>query len=140
MVGVTPINNEATLKIIRQGENKTITFKVGLLPDQDKKSAKPKAETKPSNKLGIKVSDLNAEEREALQVPKGGVLVREVEKGVAKEAGISRGDVILRIQNEMINGVNDFDKVVKKLPVGKSIAVLIQHRGSPAFLALKIDK
>lgn len=140
MVGVTPINNEATLKIIRQGETKTVTFKVGLLPDQDKKLAKTKVEVKPSNKLGIKISDLSAEEREAFQVPKGGVLVREVEKGIAKDAGISRGDVILRIQNETINGVDDFDKIVKKLPVGKSIAVLIQHRGSPAFLALKIDK
>lgn len=140
MVGVTPINNTATLKVIRQGETKTVTFKVGLLPEEDKKLAKAKVEAKPSNRLGIKVSDLNAEEREAFQVPKGGVLVREVEKGAAKEAGIQQGDVILRIQNEVINGTEDFDKLINKLPVGKSIAVLIQHRGSPAFLALKIDK
>jgi serine protease Do len=140
MVGVTPINNSATLKIIRQGENKTITFKVGLLPEEDKKIAKTKIEEKPSNKLGIKISDLNTEERDALQVPKGGVLVHEVEKGAAKDAGIQPGDVILRIQNEAINSVDDFDKILKKLPVGKSVAALIQRRGNPAFLALKIDK
>jgi serine protease Do len=140
MVGVTPINKEATLKIIRQGETKTVTFKVGLLPDQDKKAVKTKAEVKPSNKLGVKISDLTAEEREATQVPKGGVIVREAEKGVAKDAGISRGDVILRIQNEAINSVDDFEKAIKKLPADKSIAVLIQHRGSPAFLALKLNK
>ena len=140
MVGVTPINDTATLKIIRQGETKTVTFKVGLLPDQDKKVVKAKVETKAFNKLGIKVSELTAEEREALQVPKGGVLVREVEKGPAKEAGIGQGDVILRIQNEVINSVDDFDKITKKLPADKTIAVLVQHHGSPAFLALKIDK
>ncbi|MDP3840951.1 MAG: DegQ family serine endoprotease [Methylococcales bacterium] len=140
MVGVTPINKDATLKIIRQGETKTVTFKVGLLPDQDKKAVKTKAEVKPSNKLGVKVGDLTTEEREATQVPKGGVIVREAEKGVAKDAGISRGDVILRIQNEVINNVDDFEKVIKKLPVDKSIALLIQHRGSPAFLALKLNK
>jgi serine protease Do len=140
MVGVTPINKEATLKLIRQGETKTVTFKVGLLPDQDKKAVKTKAEVKPSNKLGVKISDLTAEEREATQVPKGGVIVREAEKGVAKDAGISRGDVILRIQNEAINNVDDFEKVIKKLPADKSIAVLIQHHGSPAFLALKLNK
>ena len=140
MVGVTPINENATLKIIRQGETKTVTFKVGLLPDQDKKAVKTKTEVKSSNKLGVKVSELTAEERDALQVPKGGVLVREVEKGAAREAGIERGDVILRIQNETINGVDDFEKIIKKLPADKSIAVLIQHRGSPAFLALKINK
>ena len=140
MVGETPINKEATLKLIRQGEAKTVTFKVGLLPDQDKKAVKNKAEVKPSNKLGVKVGDLTAEEREATQVPKGGVIIREAEKGVAKDAGISRGDVILRIQNEAINSVDDFEKVIKKLPADKSIAVLIQHRGSPAFLALKLNK
>jgi serine protease Do len=140
MVGVTPINNEATLKIIRQGETKTVTFKVGLLPDQDKKSVKTKVEAKSSNKLGIKVSELSAEEREAVQVTKGGVLVREVEKGIAREAGIQRGDVILRIQNEVINNMDDFDKILKKLPVGKSIAVLIQRNGNPAFLALTVTK
>ncbi|MDD1605325.1 MAG: DegQ family serine endoprotease [Methylococcaceae bacterium] len=140
MVGVTPINNTATLKLIRQGETKTVTFKVGLLPDQDKKLAKTKVEAKSSNKLGVKVSELSAEERDAVQVAKGGVLVRDVEKGVAKEAGIQRGDVILRIQNEVINSVDDFDKAIKKLPVGKSIAVLIQRHGNPAFLALTVTK
>jgi serine protease Do len=140
MVGVTPINNDATLKIIRQGETKTVKFKVGLLPEQDKKSVKTKVEEKVSNKLGVKVSEPNAEEREAVQVAKGGVLVREVEKGIAKDAGIQRGDVILRIQNEAINNVDDFDKTLKKLPVGKSFAVLIQRNGNPVFLALTITK
>jgi serine protease Do len=140
MVGVTPIDQTATLKIIRQGETKSVTFKIGLLPDQEKKPAKAKVEEKSSNRLGIKVSDMNPEERDSLQVPKGGILVRDVEKGAAKDAGIERGDVILRIQNEVINSVDDFDKIVKKLPADKSIAVLIQHRGSPAFLALKISK
>lgn len=140
MVGVTPINETATLKIIRQGETKTVTFKIGLLPDQDKKAVKTKTEPKSSNRLGIKVSELTAEERDSLQVAKGGVLVREVEKGPAKEAGIERGDVILRIQNDAINGIDDFEKTIKKLPADKSIAVLIQHRGSPAFLALKLNK
>jgi serine protease Do len=140
LVGVTAIDSNATLKVIRQGETKTINFKVGLLPEQDKKSPQSKPDAKPSNKLGVKISDLNAEEREGLQVPKGGVLVREVEKGAAKEGGIQAGDVILRIQNEAINSVEDFDKIVNALPVDKSIAVLIQHRGNPAFLALKIEK
>lgn len=141
MVGVTPINETATLKIIRQGETKTVTFKVGLLPDSDKKIDKiNKPEVKASNKLGIQVSDLTSEEREALQVSKGGVVVRGVEKGVAKDAGIQRGDVILRIQNNTINNVGDFDKIVKNLPTDKSIALLIQHNGATAFLALKIPK
>lgn len=140
LVGMAPIDESATLKIIRQGENKTINFKIGLLPDQDEKLAEAKIDTKPTNKLGITVSALTAEQREALQVAKGGVLVQDVGKGVAKDAGIQRGDVILRIQNKVIRDVADFNDITKKLPTGKSIAVLIQRRGSPAFLAFKLDK
>ena len=141
MVGMTPINEKATLKILRQGDEKTITFSIGLLPEQVEKSVETKAEkAKPTNRLGVGVTDLTAEEREALQVPKGGVLVQNVGKGAAKNAGILPGDVILRISNEVVRDVADFEKIAKNFPVGKSVAVLIQRRGSPAFLALKIDK
>jgi len=141
MVGMTPINEKATLKILRQGDEKTVTFSIGLLPEQVEKIASSKAEqAKPTNRLGVSVTDLTAEEREALQVIKGGVLVQSVGKGAAKNAGIQPGDVILRISNEVIRDVADFEKIAKNLPVGKSVAVLIQRRGSPAFLALKIDK
>ncbi len=140
MVGMTPINKEAKLTIIRQGDTETIDFKVGLLPDQEQKAPLYKVETKPINKLGISVVEITAEQRETLENVKNGVLVQEVESGIAADAGIQAGDVILRIQNNVIRNVNDFDKIVKNLPVGKSVAVLIQRRGSPVFLALKIDK
>jgi serine protease Do len=140
MVGMTPINDKGKLTVIRQGDTETIDFKVGLLPDQEQKVPLTKVETKPTNKLGISVADITAEQRESLENIKNGVLVQDVESGVAADAGIQSGDVILRIQNNVIRDVNEFDKIVKNLPVGKSVAVLIQRRGSPVFLALKIDK
>ena len=142
LVGMTPINNKATLKILRQGEEKTIAFNIGLLPEQVDKLAETKKteKPKPTNRLGVSVTDLTAEERQMLQVVKGGVLVQNVVNGAAKNAGIQPGDVILRIHNDIIHDVADFEKIAKTLPAGKSVAVLVQRRGSPAFLALKIDK
>lgn len=140
MVGMTPINEEAKLTIIRQGETETVEFKIGLLPDEEAKTPVYKSEAKPHNKLGIKVANITDEEREALENVKSGVLVQDVESGSAADAGIQPGDVILRIHNNVIRNVSDFDKIVKNLPIGKSVAVLIQRRGSPVFLALKINK
>jgi serine protease Do len=48
--------------------------------------------------------------------------------------------VILRIQNNIIRDATEFDKIVKNLPAGKAVAVLIQRQGNPVFLALKIEK
>ncbi len=143
MVGITPINESATLKIIRQGDTKNVKFNVGLLPDEDDKIAANSSKsnnTNTNNALGISVIDLTSAQREALQIPKNGVIVQEVSKGVAKDAGIQRGDVILRLQNNVIKDAEEFEKLVKKLPTGKTIAVLVQRQGNPVFLALKIDK
>lgn len=140
LVGMTPINETGTLKLLRQGDEKTVTFKIGLLPEQDKQLALADEKAKPINKLGIRVAELTSEQRDNLELSHGGVLVQEVGNGPGKEAGIMRGDVILRIQNKVVNSLHDFDKIIEGLPTGKSIAVLIQRRGNPAFLALKIDK
>ena len=141
MVGMTPIKDKATLKIIRQGDEKTINFNIGLLPEQVDKLAGSKTEkAKSTNRLGLSVTDLTAEERQLTQVSKGGVLVQNIAKGAAKSAGVQLGDVILRIDNQLVHDVAGFEKIVKSLPVGKSVAALIQRRGNPAFLALKIDK
>lgn len=142
LVGLTPIDEAAKLTVIRQGEVKTVTFKVGLLPEEVNQIADNKTapQQKATDRLGLVVSNLTDAQREALQGLKTGVLVQEVGKGAAKEAGIQRGDVVLRIQNNVVRDVADFDKIVKELPVGKSIALLIQRQGSPIFLALKLDK
>ncbi|MDD2863813.1 MAG: DegQ family serine endoprotease [Methylococcales bacterium] len=140
MVGVTPINDSATLKIIRQGEPRTLHFNVGLLPDEDSNplAAAKTPNKSPENQLGITVSELTPDQRQLLQIPKNGVLVQEVSKGASRDAGIQRGDVILRIQNTVVRDLSDFDRLVKKLPTGVSIAVLIQRQGNPVFLALKL--
>lgn len=139
MVGITPINDKATLKIIRQGETQLLHFNVGLLPDSPDQLAMSKSNSKaPENQLGIVVSELTPDQRQLLQIARNGVLVQEVMNGAAREAGIQRGDVILRIQNKVVRDLNDFDKIVKKLPTRVSIAVLIQRQGNPVFLALKL--
>jgi serine protease Do len=140
MVGMTPVNEKAKLTVIRQGETENIDFTIGLLPDQDQAAPVYKVEKKPSNRLGIIVSDLTQEQKESLENVKNGVLVQDVDSGPAADAGVQPGDVILRIQNNVVRNMAEFDKIVKNLPVGKSVAVLVQRGDSPVFLALKIDK
>jgi serine protease Do len=64
--------------------------------------------------------------------------VQAASPGAAYDAGIRRGDVILRLQDQAIKDVNHFNEVVKGLPKGKSIAVLVQRRGGSIFLAMKL--
>lgn len=141
-VGMTPVDEKAKVKIIRQGERQEIGVKIGLLPAQSAQaSSSPAAAPETNvNRLGLAVADLTEEQRQQLQVEKNGVLVQKVNKGIAMDAGIRPGDVILRIQNTPIRNAAEFNALVGKLPVDKSIAMLVQRDGSPVFLAFKLEK
>jgi serine protease Do len=139
LVGATKIGDSATLKLIRQGQSKEVQVKIGTLPEEDEPVASiTEAPSKETNRLGLSVTGLSAEQREQLEVKQNGVLVHEVKPGPASDAGIRRGDVILRIQDQPIKDVKQFNEVVKGLPKGKSIAMLVQRHGGSQFLAIKI--
>jgi serine protease Do len=139
-VGVFPIDEKAKVKIIRQGEKQDISVKIGLLPNQASTQAKEAPVEVASNRLGVVVADLTVEQRQQLQVEKNGVLVQKVGKGIAMDNGIQPGDVILRIQNNVIHDSAEFNHLLAKLPANKSIAMLVQRNGSPIFLAFKFEK
>jgi serine protease Do len=50
------------------------------------------------------------------------------------------GDVILMINNESVDSLAALKKVAEDLPTGKSIPILVQRRGGPVFLAMRIEK
>ncbi|WP_020482179.1 DegQ family serine endoprotease [Methylomonas sp. MK1] len=141
-VGMTPIDEKAKVKIIRQGDKQDLSVKIGLLPAQPSSLANaPAAAPEVAvNRLGLAVADLTAEQRQQSQVEKNGVIVQKVNKGIAMDAGIQPGDIILRIQNNVVRDAAEFNSIVAKLPVEKSIALLVQRNGSPVFLAFKIEK
>jgi len=139
VVGMAAIDEKVKVKIFREGSKKTIKVIVGLLDNKAVLAEKKQTEQQ-VNRLGLVATELTAEQRERLQIAKHGVLVQDVKQGAAMNVGIQSGDVILRIQNNVVRDIADFDKIVKKLPTGQSVAILIQRKGSPVFLALKVDK
>jgi serine protease Do len=138
VVGSTPVGKKVPVKVIRGGRSQTLWVKLGELPEHDEKIAKAEtSKTTSDNRLNVSVADLTADQRQELEI-EGGILVEAVGDGAAGEAGIREGDIILRIDGKIIKNISEFEKLIEKLPSGKSIAILIQRRGGPIFLALKV--
>jgi serine protease Do len=140
MVGMAKVGGVANLKILRDGVTKVLNVKIGSLPDEEEPiigSTEP--ETKLVARIGVSVADLTPEQREQLDVRQGGALVYAVKPGPAYDAGLRRGDVILRIQDKVIKDAAHLLEVAKGLPKGKSIPVLVQRRGGSLFLAMKLN-
>lgn len=141
MVGRTKVGVTEELRVIRNGKSKQIKVTIGELPAEDATlSANGKHGEMTNKRIGVVVSELNAEQRKNMEVEEHGVLVQSVTEGPASDAGIRKGDVILVINNVSIENLQQFKSVVDELPADKSVPVLVQRRGGPTFLALKTPK
>ncbi|MEJ2362754.1 MAG: DegQ family serine endoprotease [Gammaproteobacteria bacterium] len=143
-VGNTPVGEVARVQVIREGKTRELRVKIAELPSEAKlagaESSGGESQPAETNRLGIAVEAIPSELRQRLDVKKGGVIVKEVTDGAAADAGIQRGDILLKINNRNITGVRQLHKLIRELPVGKPVPVLIQRGTSPVFLALKIPK
>lgn len=142
MVGISKVGETVPVEIIRHGKNETLQVTIAKLPDEEtiKTSSKQGSGPAESNQLNITVKDLTDEQRKDLDLEDDGVIVEETFPGPAQDAGIRKGDVIVLINNIRITDKLHFQEIIKDLPSNKSIPVLIQRRGGPIFLALKLKE
>ena len=142
MVGGTEIGKTVPVDIIRNGKKQTLEVKINTLPENTNKLASKKTDNQDSsstNRLEIVVKDLTPAEREELDLDHG-VLIENVKSGPASRAGLVPGDVLLLINNEKVQDVKQFERIIAGLPKAKPVAILVQRRGNPIFLALKLDE
>lgn len=140
MVGVTPIDKEVPVKVLRDGKVRTLKVSIGELPSDDEiqASASSDSGSASDSRLNIDVTDLSEEQRTELGLDGKGVLVTEVKAGPAYDAGIRDGDVLVMVHNQNIKDAKHFRDVSEDLPAGKWVAVLVQRRDGPVFLSLRL--
>ncbi len=140
LVGSSNIGSSIPVEIIRRGKTRTLNVSIEKLPEEGqlKLAAGNEQNTPAANRLNVLVKTPDESERKKYQLGNHGVIVQQVNDGVARNAGIRQGDVILLLNNIKIKDASHFTTLLRDLPDKKSIPVLIQRRGNPVFLALKM--
>ncbi|MDH3221355.1 MAG: DegQ family serine endoprotease [Gammaproteobacteria bacterium] len=139
LVGRAKVGKKAELTVIRDKKRRNIGVLIAELPTTITQAAfSPEdSPTVGQSALGMKVEELDADARKKLKIEHG-VQVTEVdESGPASDAGILRGDVITMIDNREVDSIDDFEKITGELKTGKSVALLVQRRAGPVFLAIR---
>ncbi|SDS68009.1 DegQ family serine endoprotease [Pseudomonas oryzae] len=140
LVGTLKPGTDVRLDVVRNGERKTLKLAVGALPEDGQAvaaSGKQGAE-RSSNRLGVTVVDLTAEQKRALEV-EGGALIREVQSdGPSAVIGLRPGDVITHLNNESIDSAKTFSRVAEALPKNRSVSMRVLRQGRASFITFKL--
>jgi serine protease Do len=130
VVANTPPKKRVKVKVIRDGKTKTLTVKVGAMPDEV-----PETEKTITTDLGLTVQTLTPELAEQFDWPRGekGVLITNVDSGSAgAEAGLRRGDLIKEINRQAVEDTKQYKRLVGKAKAGESLLFFVK-RGSRTF-------
>lgn len=115
------IGSSASIKIIREGKEKSLKVEVAERPESRTARKLPKLLQKPgadSNEFGLVVSDMNEDLRREYgildSVPNAPVVTEIKNDSPALRAGIRSGDVILDVNRKDVNSAKDVMKTLKK--------------------------
>ena len=125
-------------EVLRKGATKTLAITVGEAPnDKDEVASPNKGLNKPEiNRIGLLLRDLTPQQKKKLN-GKGGLMVMDAQ-GVAVQAGIRRGDVVLGLNNTEVQSLDQFNKQLSAIPSGKTVAVLIQRGDNTLYVPIKV--
>ncbi|MFZ5937103.1 serine peptidase [Pseudomonas putida] len=141
LVGSLKDGEKAKLEIIRNGKRQTLDVAVGPMPDDDADigagSGPEGGAERNSNRLGVSVSDLTAEQKKTLEL-KGGVVIKEVQDGPAAMIGLRPGDVISHLNNQAVASAKQFTEIAKDLPKNRSVSMRVLRQGRASFITFKL--
>ncbi|OUM75258.1 serine peptidase [Pseudomonas caspiana] len=141
LIGNLKDGSKAELGIIRDGKRQNLTVTVGALPDegQEMGSGAAAGVERSSNRLGVSVADLTAEQQKTLEL-KGGVIIKEVTDGPAALIGLQAGDVITHLNNQAISSAKNFTEIAKALPKNRSVSMRVLRQGRASFITFKLPE
>ena len=143
MVAATKPGSKVAVDLWRKGGSRQVTVEIAEMPEDGKlaRAAKKLADdvAEMISRLGIAVSELSKEQLHELQIS-GGLLVEEVKGSAARAAGLQHGDVLLAIGNIPIRSLSQFNEILKQVPRGKNVALLVRRDDAASYVAIRLDE
>jgi serine protease Do len=139
MIAGIPVGETAKIKILRDGNEKTV--KVDIVKRDETKLASRGRPPEKTEEFGIRVSDITPEIAQRLNIAEtAGVIVTGIESGSkGEEADIRAGDIIKEINRRPIETVTDYQKILSQVDSGESVNLFIRRRNT-GFLVVKLTK
>ena len=140
IVGNTKPGSKVSMQIWRDGNKQSVDIEVGEAPsDETTEGRKSKQGKKANNanRLGLVLSEITEEQQRQLEIGNG-LLVEEVQPGIASRFGIRAGDIILGFNSKDVKDMAHFNEMLSETKSGKNIALLIKRGDVTTFITMKL--
>ena len=139
IIAKIPVNDSAKIKILRDGEEKTIKVKIAKRPEERLAGrGRPPEQTE---EFGIRVSDLTPEIAQRFNIDESaGVIVTQVESGSKGDgADIRVGDIIKEINRRPVKNTSEYESLLRDIDPGEAVNLFIRRKNA-GFLVAKLVK
>jgi serine protease Do len=137
MVAATPVGNEATVTVLRNGKECHLDVEIRELQSME---AKKEFDESVQGKWGLTLQNLTPLMAQQLdlktQTQQPVVVVSVVPGSHADEAGIQRGDLILEINRKPVKTVDEAMDAVAKADDKDALLLLVQRDQGSLFIAM----
>jgi serine protease Do len=136
--------DEAHLSVLRDGQTKDVTVKVGTLPNEQTASNDNPASAHHAQ-IGLALAPLSPDVREQLNVPDGtnGVVVQGVQPGSpAETAGLQPGDLIVGVGDHPVTSPAEAATAMHAAINGSdhALALRVIRNGQPLFVGVTLGE
>lgn len=155
-VAEADIDSEAVIEFWRDGQMKKAKIKIGELEkaeddglleklDGDEDSTTPSGKSTRIESVGLSISAISAQDRQTYNIGDDvqGVIVTETAPASeSAEKGLTAGDVIVEINQQMITDTNSAKDIIDKAAKAgrNSVLLLVNREGDVRFVALRLKK
>jgi serine protease Do len=141
MVASLAPGSKATLKVLREGKEKSLNLTVVELTDEKQAQTKEEGEAE-KTPLGLEVQNLTPALAQQFRLRDNkGVVVVQVESGSpAADANIRPGDLILEVNGMVVATVKEYREAVAKVKKDSVARFLIKRAGRTLYLTVEIPK
>jgi serine protease Do len=137
LVAATPVNQEATVTVLRNGQEQKLTMRVAQLPGE--KTVSEKALHPAAGKWGLELRDVTPQIAQRYHLQEGkGAIVAGIEPGSrAAEAGLQPGDLILEVNRHPVASAQDVLENINRSQDKNQVLLLVQRNNGKFFVPLE---
>lgn len=145
IVAASRPGSKVNVQLWRKGETHEVVVAIGEINDDAKVAQRggksgggAASPSESSERLGLELSELTGEQKAMLQID-GGLLVEDA-KGSAARSDLRRGDIVLAIGSLGIKSLEQFNEVLKHIPRGRSVPLLVRRGDVASYVPIKLDE